>query len=151
MKKKTGKYRGSRTHGRGRKAGRGAGLRGGRGNAGLLKHRRMHMLVYDPDHFGRKGFKRNPSLIHEKNTVNVGQIQTHLQRYMETGLAHKEGKKIVLDLTNTNIVKLLGSGIIKSPLTIKVLEATERAKQKVKAAGGTVELPFDELETKEDE
>ena len=42
----------NRTHGRGKKSGRGAGIHGGRGNAGLHKHKFMHMLKYDPDHFG---------------------------------------------------------------------------------------------------
>jgi large subunit ribosomal protein L15 len=57
-RKKTKKFRGSRTHGRGKKAGRGAGLRGGRGNAGLLKHRYMYMIKNMPNHFGKQGFKR---------------------------------------------------------------------------------------------
>ena len=39
---KANKHRGRcRTHGRGHKAGRGAGKRGGRGNAGMNKHRVM--------------------------------------------------------------------------------------------------------------
>ena len=65
MVSKTSKYRGGRTHGRGRKAGRGAGLRGGRGNAGLHKHKWISTVKYSPEHFGRRGFKRPQlSLIH---------------------------------------------------------------------------------------
>jgi large subunit ribosomal protein L15 len=142
-RKRTEKMRGGRTHGRGKKAGRGAGKRGGRGNAGLHKHRHMHMLKNDPDHFGRKGFKRHPALSWDKTAVNVGHIQLNLQRYLESGIAKREGKTIVVDLTSTDVVKLLGAGEIKSPLTIKVFGATERAKEKVKAAGGKVELPFE--------
>lgn len=142
-RKRVEKLRGSRTYGRGKKAGRGAGLRGGRGNAGLLKHKRMHMLVYDPDHFGRKGFKRAPCLTYEKCIINVGDVQSNLTSYLETGIATKEGKNIIVDLTRTDAVKLLGAGSIKSPLTIKVYEATDRAKEKVKAAGGMVDLPFE--------
>ena len=44
MVSKTDKYRGSRTHGRGKKAGRGAGKRGGKGNAGLLKHKYISII-----------------------------------------------------------------------------------------------------------
>ncbi|GAH16501.1 unnamed protein product, partial [marine sediment metagenome] len=51
------------THGKGKKGGRGAGLRGGRGNAGLLKHKHMYMTKNMPDHFGRHGFKRPQSVI----------------------------------------------------------------------------------------
>jgi large subunit ribosomal protein L15 len=142
-RKRTEKQRGGRTHGRGKKAGRGAGLRGGRGNAGLLKHNHMKMIVNDPDHFGRKGFKRAPSLTYEKSIINVGDVQSNLTTYLETGIATKEGKAIIVDLTQTDAVKLLGAGKIRSPLTIKIYEATDRAKEKVKAAGGKVELPFE--------
>lgn len=150
-RKRTEKQRGSRTHGRGKKAGRGAGLRGGRGNAGLLKHNIMKMLVNDPDHFGRKGFKRAPSLTYEKGIINVGDVQSNLTAYLETGIATKKGKAITVDLTQTDAIKLLGAGSIKSPLTIKIYEATDRAKEKVKAAGGTVELPFEPEPEPDDE
>ncbi len=39
MPSRTRKFRGLRTHGRGIKAGRGAGKQGGRGNAGLHKYK----------------------------------------------------------------------------------------------------------------
>ena len=56
--KKIRKKRGSRTCGYGiTKKHRGAGSRGGRGKAGLLKHKKTWMIKYDPDHFGKKGFK----------------------------------------------------------------------------------------------
>ena len=63
------------THGRGKKGGRGAGLRGGRGNAGLLKHRHMHMTKNMPDHFGRHGFKRPQSILKKDKTINVGDLE----------------------------------------------------------------------------
>ena len=47
----------------GKKSGRGAGKHGGTGNAGLHKHKVMHMLKYMPDHFGRHGFKRPPEIV----------------------------------------------------------------------------------------
>lgn len=144
MSKKPDKHRGSRTHGRGMKAGRGAGLRGGRGNAGLNKHNQLKVKIDDPDYFGRKGFKRHPSLHNNKGTINVGSIQSDLPKYLENGMAKKEGKSIVIDLTETDYEKLLGGGVIKSPLTIKVHEATQKARDKVEAAGGKVESPYDE-------
>ena len=63
MVSKTQKFRGSRTHGRGKKAGRGAGKHGGHGNAGLHKHKYIHMLKFDPMHFGRHGFKTLEELL----------------------------------------------------------------------------------------
>ena len=143
MSRKNERHRGSRTHGRGKKAGRGAGLRGGRGNAGLNKHNQLKVKIDNPDYFGRKGFKRHPSLHNNKGTINVGSIQSDLPKYLENGMAKKEGKNIVIDLTETDYDKLLGGGVIKSPLTIKVNETTQKARDKVAAAGGKVETPYD--------
>ena len=141
MRRRTEKYRGSRTHGRGKKGGRGAGLRGGKGNAGLHKHKYIYTVKYDPDHFGRHGFKRHASLHDDKETINVGSIQTELPKYLEYGLAQKSDKGIVIDLTQSKYNKLLGGGSIKTPVTIRVHEATAMAKQKVEAAGGKIEVP----------
>jgi large subunit ribosomal protein L15 len=141
MRRRTEKYRGGRTHGRGKKGGRGAGLRGGKGNAGLHKHKYIYTVKYDPQHFGRHGFKRHPSLHEDKETINVGTVQSELPKYMEYGLAKKEDKDLVVDLTQSKYTKLLGGGTIKTPVTIRVLEATATARQKVEAAGGKVEVP----------
>src|SRR3989454_8864250 len=59
MVSRTRKLRGSRTHGRGKKHGRGAGGRGGTGMAGLHKHKFKWMIEYDPEHFGPRGFFRH--------------------------------------------------------------------------------------------
>ena len=68
------------THGRGKKAGRGAGLRGGRGNAGLLKHKYMHMIKYMPDHFGKHGFKRPQSVIKKDKIINIENLSKCFQK-----------------------------------------------------------------------
>jgi len=117
------------THGKGRKGGRGSGLRGGRGNAGLHKHKYMHMLKYMPDHFGVHGFKRPQKVLQETKAINVGELE---EKY--------PGKK-ELDLTKEGYDKLLGSGILESKLKIKVNSASERAIAKVKEKGGEVVLP----------
>jgi len=139
MSRKNERHRGSRTHGRGKKGGRGAGLRGGKGNAGLNKHNQLKVKIDDPDYFGRKGFKRHPTLIYNKGIINVGNIQSNLPKYLKNGMAKKKGKNIVIDLTQTDYMKLLGGGKIKTPVTIKVLEATQKARDKVEAAGGKIE------------
>lgn len=125
------KMRGQREHGRGRKAGRGAGLKGGRGRAGANKHRFVQLQITGGKHphlaakpFGSKGFtskSRTPADV----TVNVGDLA-----------AQFEGNDI--DLTAAGYTKLLGSGEISSKVTIKVAKATETAVSKVEAAGGSV-------------
>lgn len=127
-KRRTKKFRGSMTHGRGKKAGRGAGLRGGRGNAGLSKHKYMHMLKYMPDHFGRHGFKRPASVVRKERTINVGQLEEKFP-----------GEKDI-DLAKHGFDKLLGGGEISSGLKIKVKSASQTAVEKVKGKGGEVTI-----------
>lgn len=117
------------THGRGKKAGRGAGLRGGRGNAGLHKHKYMYMLKYMPDHFGRRGFKRPQSVLKKIKTINVGQLEEHFV-----------GKKVV-DLTQEGFDKLLGGGQIATSIKVKTMYASKKAIEKIKEKGGDVILP----------
>jgi large subunit ribosomal protein L15 len=114
------------THGRGKKAGRGAGLHGGKGNAGLLKHKYMHMIKYMPNHFGRRGFKRPQSIIRSNKIINVGQLEEKFP-----------GKKII-DLTTEGYDKLLGGGEIKNKIKINVISATEKAIKKIEKLGGEV-------------
>ena len=117
------------THGRGKKAGRGAGLRGGRGNAGLLKHKYMHMVKNMPDHFGRHGFKRPQSVLKKEKIINVGQIEEIFP-----------GKNDI-DLEKEGFDKLLGGGILNKKIKIKVNSASEKAIEKIKEKGGEVILP----------
>lgn len=126
MPSRTKKFRGSRTHGRGQKAGRGAGLMGGRGNAGLHKHKYISVLKYDPEHFGRKGFKRPEKVIREEKAVNIGEIEK---------FPVKNG---TLDLNKLGYDKLLGSGKIKKPVKIIVHKASKNAVEKVKEANGEI-------------
>ncbi len=123
---KSKKYRGLRTHGRGKKGGRGAGLRGGKGNAGLHKHKFTYMIKYMPDHFGRRGFKNHGSDNRKEKVINVGQLEEIFPNKKEIDL-YKEGFE-----------KLLGKGMVRSKLRIVVPEASEIAIGKIKNAGGEV-------------
>ena len=117
------------THGRGKKGGRGAGLRGGKGNAGLMKHKHMYMTKYMPDHFGRHGFKRPQSIVKKDKTINVGQLEELFP-----------GKNDI-DLGKEGFDKLLGGGKLNNKIKIKVDSASEKAVEKVKDKGGEVILP----------
>ncbi|MFH1101887.1 MAG: uL15m family ribosomal protein [Methanobacteriota archaeon] len=123
---KTKKFRGSMTHGKGYKGGRGAGLRGGRGNAGLHKHKYMYMMKYMPNHFGVHGFKRPQSVIRKEHAINVGQLSEKFP-----------GKKEI-DLTKAGYDKLLGGGSIQNSVHVTVKKATASAVEKISAKGGEV-------------
>jgi large subunit ribosomal protein L15 len=141
MVSRTNKFRGSRTHGRGKKAGRGAGKRGGRGNAGLHKHKVQYMLKYMPDHFGRHGFKRPQKMVSAKITMNVGDLEQIIEVMKAHGTAVEKDGKISIDLTALGIDKLLGNGRVSTAFEDSVAGATALAKAKVEEAGGHIVEP----------
>jgi large subunit ribosomal protein L15 len=128
-RKKTKKFRGTMTHGRGKKGGRGAGLRGGRGNAGLSKHRFMHLTKYMPNHiFGRHGFKRPQGTRKENKIINVGKLEEQFP------------KKTTINLTEEGYDKLLGGGSVSKKFKITVESASTKAIEKIKDNGGEVTI-----------
>jgi large subunit ribosomal protein L15 len=147
------KFRGKRTHGRGHKAGRGAGLRGGRGNAGLHKHKYMHLVKYMPDHFGAHGFKRHPSLTKRKKSINILEIGERLGEFVKMGIAKEDKDMVTVDLTSMGVEKLLGRGHVGKKMTIIVPEASSKAVNKIVEAGGEVQTLQEEevLEPVQDE
>ena len=131
MPSRTRKFRGLRTHGRGIKAGRGAGKQGGRGNAGLHKYRFKSMLLYAPDHFGRHGFKRPPEIQKRPRTLRVGELDRFLPILRAAGAVHAEGETYIADLAKVGVDRLLGSGSTMRPWKLFVPHATKHAKEKV--------------------
>jgi len=138
MPSRTKKLRGYRTHGRGKKSGRGAGIIGGHGQAGLGKTGKIGMLKYDRDHFGRHGFKRPQCMVEANRTINVGELEEQMDRFVSMGFAAKEGDGYSVNLTEAGIDKLLGNGSINLAVTVTVAEISEKARAKIEAAGGSV-------------
>ena len=136
MVSRTSKFRGSRTHGRGKKAGRGAGLRGGRGRAGLHKHKWISTVKYYPEHFGRHGFKRPQSVVADKLTMNLSDLELSLPSLAKEGFAKEKDGRWTVDLTEMGVDKLLGTGRIGRAVDVRVAEASAKAKEKLEKAGG---------------
>ncbi len=141
-KKKSSKRRGDREMGRGRKKGRGAGLRGGRGNAGRHKHKRVHYAKLGQE-FGytNYGFKIPDEAQKLTVSVNVEELDARLPLLVEMGEVQKEGDTFVVDLSKMGVDKLLGGGQIRSKVRITVASATPGAKSKVEEAGGAIQEP----------
>ena len=138
-KKKSSKRRGDREMGRGKKKGRGAGLRGGRGNAGRHKHKRVHYAKLGQE-FGytNVGFKIPDEAQKVSIGVNVSELDAVLPRLVEQGDASESAGVYTVNLTELGVDKLLGSGQVRSKVKVTVASATESAKAKIEAAGGTV-------------
>lgn len=131
-RRKAKRQRGYNSHGWGhKKKHRGAGSRGGRGNAGSGKRadtkKPSIINTYGTANLSRSGF-RSPTF-QPYESINVGD----LQRMAEQGAIGKEIK-----LEELGYKKLLGSGSIHVPLTIHVPLASARAVEKIKRAGGDV-------------
>ena len=144
MPSRTKKFRGYRTHGRGKKSGRGAGIIGGHGQAGLGKTGKIGMLKFDRDHYGRHGFKRPQCMVTANRTINVGELSEQIERFVSMGFAKKEGDAYAVNLSDAGIDKLLGNGSIAIAVNVTVAEASEKAREKIAAAGGAVAEASDE-------
>ena len=131
MPSRTRKFRGLRTHGRGIKAGRGAGKQGGRGNAGLHKYKFKSMLIYAPDHFGRHGFKRPPEIVPHPTSLNVGDLEGFLPQLESAKALRREGETWVADLAKAGVDRLLGGGTAGRTWKVYVAHASKHAREKV--------------------
>ena len=136
-KRKITKLRGSRSNGGGcTKKRRGAGNKGGRGNAGASKQHWTWTAKYDPDHYGKHGFKRPQKMIEENHPVNLSFLNDNAEEFVEKGIASKEGDSIVIDITELGYTKVLGKGNISKSLIIKAPSFSESAKAKIEEKGG---------------
>lgn len=122
-------YLGRRSFGRGNvKNRRGSGNRGGRGQAGLHKHKYTWTVKFDKEHFGKHGFVRvNKTSGNSINLYEINRLALLEQLEKKNGLIHFEFDG-----------KILGSGKINFPIVIKALSWSKHAEEKIKQAGGQI-------------
>jgi large subunit ribosomal protein L15 len=136
VRTRTKKLRGGH-YGRGMKAGRGKGKKGGNGMAGLGKHRWIWMVKYDPLHYGGKGFTSHhygkPPV-----AISLSELENIYPSLQKKGYV-ESGEVPVINLKNAGIDKLLGSGELSIKVKVIVSKATEKALSKLLASGSTVE------------
>ena len=128
---------GSRTRGRGHKKGRGAGLRGGRGNAGCHKTKRI-MYERVGRVWGAHGFKRPQTVVMANNAINLKVIEESAAEWVDQGNASKKEKTVSIDLKKMGYDKLLGTGVPSQAYKITISAASAKAVEKVEAAGGEI-------------
>ena len=136
-KKKHLKFRGHRHQGYGsHKKHRGGGSQGGKGRAGLHKHKWSYVVKYEPEAFGKFGFKRPQATFREISSINVRQLDEQAERLLNEKLAAKEGEAIKIDVAKIGFDKVLGSGRITKKLIVEAKSFSEDAKKKIEEAGG---------------
>lgn len=120
------------------KSGRGKGKKGGKGNAGLLKHRWVWTLKNDPNHFGVHGFKsHHPSK--PDVTITLRDLSEHYPDFKQKGYVTGEEENTVIDLNKAGYTKLLATGEFRVKSKILVSKATEKTIKKLSSNGITVE------------
>jgi len=135
--KKVRKFRGKRTYGYGsHKKHRGGGSRGGRGKAGLHKHKWSYTVKYAPEHFGKRGFKRPAAVVKEIKAINLKKIDQTVEKLLEQKIAEKENDKIKINVLKLGYEKVLGSGKLTKPLIIEAKYFSKQAIKKIEKAKG---------------
>ncbi len=139
--KKVSKYRGSSNHGGGmRKKRRGAGSRGGRGNAGTGKRAGQKKAGLKNFKLGSIGFRPRREVV-AKQSINIGDLTVaKLNVWVSEGKATKEGAGFVVDLRGLGYTKLLGAGDAAVKLMITIPSCSASAMEKIKAKGGQVQV-----------
>jgi len=94
--------------------------------AGLHKHKWSYTVKYAPDHFGSNKW-HPPNQIEISRWVNLHQIEA----FATSG---------EIDLVAMGYDKLLGQGSVHSALKVKARRASKSAVEKIKAAGGSIEV-----------
>ncbi len=140
-RKKVTKYRGSMTHGGGaKKKRRGAGNRGGRGNAGSGKRADQKKPSFSKDtrYFGKYGFtKKNQDVV---RAVNLAYFEQKINKLVLDKKATEQGGVYTVDLAALGFDKLLGTGRITKKVNFSCELASAGAIEKVKQAGGSVDV-----------
>ncbi|RYY53793.1 MAG: 50S ribosomal protein L15 [Chitinophagaceae bacterium] len=116
----------------------GKGTKGGQSRAGYkskMAHEGGQMPIQR--RVPKRGFK-NPHRV-EYKVLNIGQVDHLAEKY---GITEFSPENLYINnlIGQTDLIKLLGNGELKGKFTFKVNAASDKAKQAVEAAGGTIEI-----------
>jgi large subunit ribosomal protein L15 len=143
--------KGMGTHGGGaRKKRKGSGHRGGIGMAGSGKRadqkKTLVLKLYGNSYFGKQGITSRGTKRDIRKRINLKDIFLNLEIYIKKGLAKETPKGIEINLKG---YKILGEGEAKKKIIIKAKEASASAIEKVKKAGGEIQMEKTLLKNKE--
>jgi large subunit ribosomal protein L15 len=140
-RKKGSRHRGSWTHSHGeKKKHRGAGSRGGRGNAGSGKRgdAKKPSFWKIANREGGSGFK-NPTTKAVK-VITIAQLNQFVAKSVASGKLQANEKGYSIDLGALGFDKLLATGNPAYAFTITVDKATPKAVEKIEGSKGSVSL-----------
>lgn len=131
-RKRITKLRGSRYCGWGPNRHRGAGQRGGRGNAGTGKKSHVKKPSVWQAHLGSTGFTPRDRV---ELSINIRDLEDKLAHWLATEQVSKEGDVVLVDLKEMGFTKLLSAGKVLHKMKVMVPAASAKAEEKLKAAG----------------
>jgi len=112
------------------------GHKGGKGMSGTGKRgdqkKTLVIKLYGNKYFGKQGFTSRGTERDKRQRINLETIEKNLQKY-----GKKQGDKWEISLEN---YKILGTGEVQNKLIIKAKEASKSALEKVKKAGGEIQV-----------
>ena len=136
---KRSKFRGTRTCGGGtHKNRRGAGNRGGRGQAGWRDHNFTRFYLLGKTE-GKHGFVCKTSVTYE--VLDIGDIDQMVPDLLARGIATQNGDVIILDAAQIGVEKVLGGGRVTHKLEITAKSFSARAIAQEKEQGGQAQTP----------
>lgn len=116
-----------------------SGSRGGRGASGMHKHKWSWIIKYFRDWFGKKGFTpKSPKHWEEVKIIDLRQLNELVEKLIQRGQAVYEEGRVVVNLAEMGVTKIVGDGEVKHPVKVIVYKATESAKNKIETAGGAI-------------
>ena len=127
------------------------GEKGGR-KVGRHKHLWSYVLKYEPNYFGKTGFKTPQTITGESHhtTINITQLDQLIDKQTRQKQTTKKQGKPYLDLTTLGYQKLLATGKLTKPAIIKINTWSQTAAKKIEEAGGQLIGPTKETETPEE-
>jgi large subunit ribosomal protein L15 len=136
------RFRGRRTYHGSHKKARGAGNRGGRGMAGMHKHKWSYVTRYEPDYFGKHGFKVPQKLLRTGavRTITIKDLDRMVGSLLEKKIAKQEGDAIKINLADIGYDKLIGTGRATHKLHVEAKSFSKNVEAKLKEAGGKITI-----------
>jgi len=107
-----------------------------RAEAGYQKHKWTYTIKYDPEPFGKHGFK--PPIRKEVSAINVGKLDEQVDSLLDGKQAEKTKEGVKINLNRLGYDKLLGKGKVTHLLIVQVDSCSKSAAEKIEEAGSKI-------------
>jgi large subunit ribosomal protein L15 len=144
-RRKMSRMRGTGTHGGGaRKKRKKSGHRGGAGMAGSGKRadqkKTLVTALYGHKYFGKQGITSRKTQKDKRKRINLDDIELNIESYIKRGVAKKNSGGFEINLEKYKVLGGSENYVLKNKFFIKAKDASESAIEKIKKAGGKIDV-----------